>query len=80
MKPDERELLRLCIAGADANKDNPRHPTYPFAREIGASIGINHKRVDHILNKWKWWESGVSVGTGWFSDIEAARNALNKEK
>lgn len=79
MKSDEREFLRLCIAGADANKDNPNQPAYPFARDIGEKIGMSSKRIYYILNKWSWWDSGVNDGVGWFSDIEAARKALNEE-
>jgi len=81
VKADERALLEACIAGARANGGrNGFHPADPCAREIGASLGIHEKRVHYLLDKWTWWDCGVSVGTGWFSDITAAEAALLEEQ
>lgn len=72
MKPDEIALLRLTLAvhrfkpykGAPDEK-----VAAPFIEEIGAAIGVPHKRAWFLAEKWtdkRWWDYGVSVRGGWF--------------
>lgn len=63
MKPDERALLLAVAAG-----DQPR--------DAGARLGIHHRRVDYLCEKWTGkglYDWGVSVDTGWLTDAGRAR-------
>jgi hypothetical protein len=66
-KQDELDLflaLRLTHAW-------PPKPERPMADEVGAGLGIHTNRVHYVLDKWAgkgWWNYGVSLRTGWFTD------------
>lgn len=49
----------------------PTHPLdRPFADAIAERMGIPDKRAHYLLEKWSvkgWWESGVSLRSGWFT-------------
>lgn len=43
----------------------------PFATEVAELLGMHPKRAIALLYKWDnngWWEWGVSVRSGWFTD------------
>src|SRR5690242_14393266 len=63
MKPDERILL-LALAR------EPDEARRTFPRDVVQCLGMSEKRAEYILNKWErkgWFESGVSLGTGWLT-------------
>lgn len=63
MKPDEREMMRLCFqrAARGAFYDGPT-----FQDECAHLMHAN--RFHYILDKWYgkgWWDYGVSLRCGW---------------
>ena len=78
MKPDERKLFELMVAENKRPLAQRR-----WADAIAAAIGMHPKRANYLLEKWdskRWWESGVSVRTGWVTDegfAAAERLGLN---
>ncbi len=61
-KPDE-----IALYAALRNRGNG--DDRPLADEVGARLGIHHRRVLALLEKWTsngWWNYGVSARTGWF--------------
>lgn len=59
MKEDERTLMKALATEG-------RH-----TRDVVDDLGMNHKRAAYILEKWTdkgWWDYGVSVMAGWFTE------------
>ncbi len=80
MKPDEILLLKTLY------KERPKPlPTNDsqFVDDIGERLGMHTKRTLYLLDKWTdkgWWEYGVSLRTGWFTELgleEAKKHALS---
>ena len=71
MKPDELALLKTLAF------HRPKQTwTGPNAEDVGISLGMHHKRVDYILNKWTnkgWWNYGVSARTGWLTEAGVSK-------
>ena len=74
-KADELELLEVLLVFRPFQDQSPQ-----FASHYAEKLGMHWKRCNSLLLKWtdkRWWEYGVSVRTGWFTELglEAARQA-----
>ena len=86
MKPDERALAAALLVAHGGPDGHLRRQDIALADAIGARVGLHHKRVLYILEKWMgrdWWDYGVTCRSGWFTPagwerLTAALNARQK--
>ena len=57
------------------------HPNVEGWKVALSETGMNDKRAHYLANKWAgrgWWDSGVTLRSGWFTD--SAPQSLAEEK
>jgi hypothetical protein len=72
-KPDE-------IAFWAALRGEGRHPNIDGWERARALVNVGDKRAHYLAEKWSnagWWESGVSLRSGWFTRTAPASITLS---
>jgi hypothetical protein len=74
IKADEKQLLLALIIDRESAPHEGRY--VELVENVAEKIGMHWKRAYYLCNKWPFWESGVSLRTGWFNTLAAAKAYL----
>lgn len=70
MKLDEKLFLIAVQQEVGSPYEPYKTKSNTSVRELGEKLGMHHKRVDYICEKWTnkdWYEYGTSVDLGWMT-------------
>jgi len=71
MKEDEERLLAAIIK--DQEPDVNKRKTVD---DIADELKMEHKRAYYLVDRWSFWEYGVSLRTGWIDNFGDAKHWL----
>ena len=71
MKKDEERLLAALIKDQEPNIHKRK-----TVDDIADELKMEHERAYYLVDRWQFWEYGVSLRTGWIDNFPAAKHWL----